>query len=126
MRDLLQKLMSQKNIRQKPLLIVANKQDLDDSLDLVDITYFFHIDELANLLGTPCFIATCGHSNQNDLYVGMDWLVDHIVANFHSLTNRMRFNRSILSPVGKFRRQMTALPLRVRCRYKNVCVYGWN
>lgn len=114
MRELLQSLMSHKNVRQKPLLIVANKQDLDESLDLVDITYYFHIDELANLLGTPSFIATCGYRNQHDLFIGIEWLVDYIVTNMHALTNRMQFNRSVLSPIiGRIRRQMTSVPRKV-------------
>lgn len=114
MRDLLQSLISHKNVRQKPLLIVANKQDLDESLDLVDITYYFHIDELANLLGTPSFIATCGYRNQHDLFIGIEWLVDYIVTNMHALTNRMQFNRSVLSPmIGRIRRQMTSVPRKV-------------
>lgn len=114
MYDLLHSLINHKNVRQKPLLIVANKQDLEDSFDLVDITYYFHIDELANLLGTPCYIATCGHNNHNDLFVGIEWLVDHIVTNFHSITNRIRFNRSTMSPVDRIRRQLTGIPRRVR------------
>lgn len=113
MRELLQIMMRHKHVRQKPLLIVANKQDLSDSLDLVDITYYFHIDEIANLLGTPSFIATCGHSNHSDLFIGIEWLVGYIVANFHVLTNRIRFNRSILSPVVKLKRQMTSRPRKV-------------
>lgn len=113
MRELLQLIMRHKHVRQKPMLIVANKQDLSESLDLVDITYFFHIDEMANLLGTPTFLAACGHENYNDLFVGIDWLTNYIIANFNVLTNRMRFNRSILSPVGKLKRQMTSMPRKV-------------
>lgn len=113
MRDQLQMMMRHKHVRQKPLLIVVNKQDLSESLDLVDITYYFHIGEMANLLGTPTFIAACGQGNYNDLFVGVEWLSNFIVANWHVLTNRIRFNRSILSPVVKLKRQMTSTPRKV-------------
>lgn len=113
MRDVLHNVMHNKHIRGKPLLIVANKQDLQQSIDVVDITYFFRIDELCNLLGTPCWIIPSGASDRTDLQSGMEWLVDTIVENYKTIKNRIRFNDSILSPIKRFRRDRTSLPRKV-------------
>lgn len=105
--------MHNKYIRGKPLLIVANKQDLDQSIDVVDITYFFRIDELCNLLGTPCWIITSGAVDRTDLNNGIEWLVDTIVDNYKSLKNRIRFNGLLTTPIKRFRRERTSLPKKV-------------
>lgn len=110
--------MYNKSIRGKPLLIVANKQDLDQSVDVVDITYFFRIDEICNLLGTPCLIITSGMTDRMDLKNGMDWLMENIIENYKTLKNRMRFN-GILSPIKRFKRQRTSVPKQV-CSYLRV------
>lgn len=112
MRDILHQTMNNKHIRGKPLLIVANKQDLDQSIDVVDITYFFRIDEICNHLGTPCLIIPCGKFDNNDLHKGLDWLVENMMENYKTLKNRMRFN--VLSPITRFKRQRTSLPHKVR------------
>lgn len=113
MRDILHKTMNHKHIRGKPLLIVANKQDMNDSIDVVDITYFFRIDEMCNLLSTPCLIVTSGENCRNDLTFGMEWIVGHISDNYKMLRNRIRFNRLLVSPVKRFSRQRTSLPQKV-------------
>lgn len=114
MRDILHKLMHNRHIRGKPLLIVANKQDLDQSIDVIDITYFFRIDELCNLLGTPCWIITSGAADRSELQIGMEWMVDTIVDNYKSLKNRIRFNGLLTTPIKRFRRERTSLPKKVR------------
>lgn len=98
MRDILHKLMHNRHIRGKPLLIVANKQDLEQAIDVADITYFFRIDELCNRLGTPCRIIASGANDRNDLQNGIEWLVDIIAENHKSLKNRIRFNDTFTSP----------------------------
>lgn len=117
MRDVLHNVMHNKHIRGKPLLIVANKQDLQQSIDVVDITYFFRIDEICNLLETPCWIVPSGASDRTDLQSGMEWLVDTIVENYKTIKNRIRFNDSILSPIKRFRRDRTSLPRKVSTNY---------
>lgn len=103
MRDILHKLMLNKHIRGKPLLIVANKQDLEQSIDVIDITYFFRVDELCNRLGTPCRIIASGEDERTDLHNGMEWLTDKIVENHKSLQNRIRFNDTFTSPAKQFK-----------------------
>ncbi|XP_055306443.1 ADP-ribosylation factor-like protein 13B [Sitodiplosis mosellana] len=105
--------MHSRHIRGKPLLIVANKQDLDQSIDVVDITLFFRIDELCNLLRTPCWIITSGAPDRSDLHNGMEWMVDTIVDNYKSLKNRIRFNGLLTTPIKRFRRERTSLPKKV-------------
>lgn len=113
MRDVLHKVMHNKHIRGKPLLIVANKQDLDQSIDVVDITYFFRVDEICNSIETPCWFIASGASDRTDLHNGMEWLVETIVDNYKTIKNRMKFNDSILSPFKRFRRERTSLPKKV-------------
>lgn len=113
MREVLHKLMHNKYVRGKPLLIVANKQDLDQSIDVVDITYFFRIDEICNRLGTPCWIITSGAADRSELQNGMDWLIDTIVNNYKSLKNRRRFNDLLTTPLKRFKRERTSLPKKV-------------
>lgn len=110
-RDILHETMHNKHVRGKPLLIVANKQDLDESIDVIDLTYFFRVDELCNVLGTPCLIVPSGKFDHADLDKGFGWLLDNVVDNYKALKNRMRFN--VLSPIKRFRRQRTSLPMRV-------------
>lgn len=110
MRDILHHMMSHKNIRGKPLLIIANKQDVENAIDVVDITYYFHIDEMCNLFSTPCYIITSGASSHDELSDGMEWLVKHIVDHYNELKNRIRFNRLFTSPMRRLSRQRTSIP----------------
>lgn len=110
-----------KHIRGKPLLIVANKQDIDQSIDIVDITYFFRINEICNQLDTPYLIVTSSMIERIDLKIGMDWLVDNIIENYKTIKNRMRFN-GIMSPLNRFRRQRTSMPKQV-CFMRQIFVF---
>lgn len=116
MRDILHKLMHNRYIRGKPLLIVANKQDLEQSIDVIDITYFFRIDELCNRLGTPCRIIASGEAERIDLQNGMEWLIDKIIENHKSLENRIRFNDTFTSPVKQFKGDRKTI-------LKKVCIF---
>lgn len=98
------------------MLIVANKQDLDQSIDVIDITYFFNINELCNELETPCLIIPSGQLNRIELDDGMEWLIDNIMENYKTLKNRMRFNGLRQSPINRFMRQRTSLPQNV-CKF---------
>lgn len=115
MRDILHQMMSHKNIRGKPLLIIANKQDMEDAIDVVDITYYFHIDEMSNLMGTPCYIIKSGMSSREELIEGMEWLVSHIVEHYKELKNRIRFNRLFITPIRRLSRQRTSIPTQKVC-----------
>lgn len=115
MRDILYQMMSHKNVRGKPLLIIANKQDMEDAIDVVDITYYFHIDEIVNLMGTPCYIIKSGTNSREELVEGVEWLVNHIVSHYNELRNRIRFNGLFVSPLRRFSRQRTSIPAQKVC-----------
>lgn len=117
-REILTQTMYDKDIRGKPLLIVANKQDLDESIDVVDITYFFRIDEICNLVGSPCLIITSGKNDRFDLRDGLDWLTENIIENYKNLKNRMKFN-GLMSPIKRFKRQRTSLYRQVYYERQN-------
>lgn len=109
-RAILHETMHHRHIRGKPLLIIANKQDIPDSIDVIDITYYFHIDEICNRLGTPCLIITSGEDNRQDITVGMDWIVEYVCSNYKALRNRIVFNDIPRSPQKRFIRQRTSVP----------------
>lgn len=113
MRDVLQRTMSHKHIRGKPLLIIANKQDINDSIDVVDITYFFQIDEICNKIGSPCLIITSGETLRNELSYGMEWIVTHILENYKTIKNRIRFNCLPSTPGKRFNRLRTSFTQKV-------------
>lgn len=121
-REILNQTMYDKDIRGKPLLIVANKQDLDESIDVVDITYFFRIDEICNLVSSPCLIITSGKNDRSDLKDGIDWLTENIIDNYKNLKNRMKFN-GLMSPIKRFQRQRTSLPRHVCTHYMSNGVF---
>lgn len=104
--------MSHPNVCGKPLLIVANKQDINDSVDIVDVTYFFGIDDTSQTFGTPYKIVASGTNYRMELNDGIDWLIDCIIKNYKTLKNRILFNR-LLTPIKRIKRQRTSLMKKV-------------
>lgn len=113
MRDVLHKTMIHKHIRGKPLLIIANKQDIDDSIDIVDITYFFQVDEMCNKLGSPCLMISSGENSRSELNYGLEWIVTNILENYKAYKNRIRFNCLPSTPIKKIDRLRTSLTQKV-------------
>lgn len=100
------------------MLIIGNKQDINDSIDVVDITYFFQIDEMCNKLGSPCLIITSGENSRSELSYGIEWIVRHVLNNYKTIQNRMRFNCLPLTPIKRFNRLRTSFSQKVSFRKK--------
>lgn len=81
----------------KPFLILANKQDLENSVDFIEIGELLQIENLANKLRTPCSIKPCSMicSDLNGHEDGIDWLIDSINENWKDLKNRLNFDKEI-------------------------------
>lgn len=81
----------------KPFLILANKQDLENSVDFIEIGELLQIENLANKLRTPCSIKPCSMicSDLNGHEDGINWLIDNINENWKDLKNRLNFDKEI-------------------------------
>lgn len=81
----------------KPFLILANKQDLENSIDFLEIGELLQIESLANKLRTQCLIKPCSMiiSNLNGHEEGIDWLINSINENWKDLKNRLNFDKEI-------------------------------
>lgn len=75
----------------KPILIVANKQDNDDFVDIIDISRVFSIEKLANKTRTPTLICPSGTNQRNELLDGIEWMIQLILDNIKIIRNRIKF-----------------------------------
>lgn len=82
----------------KPILILANKQDLADSLDESEIVQYLNVEELVNRFQIPCRIETCtalkgtGSRLDESLKIGFEWLIKHITFHYDELRTRIEFD----------------------------------
>lgn len=81
----------------KPILIVANKQDLNDFVDIIDISRVFSIEKLANKTRTPTLICSSGMNQRHELLDGVDWMIKLILANIKVIHNRIKFFDTVTS-----------------------------
>lgn len=81
----------------KPILIVANKQDSNNFVDIIDISRVFSIEKLANKTRTPTLIRASGIRQRDELLDGVDWLIKLILDNIKIINNRIKFFDSITS-----------------------------
>lgn len=82
----------------KPILVIGNKQDLNNSLDESEIVQYLNLEELANKFEIPCRVETCSVLNPIDtqinfsLRIGLDWLYKDIMANFEKINERVEMD----------------------------------
>lgn len=81
----------------KPILIVANKQDCNDFVDIIDISRVFSIEKLANKTKTPTLICASGMNQRNQFLDGVDWMIQLILDNIKIIHNRIKFFDTISS-----------------------------
>lgn len=81
----------------KPILIVANKQDCKDFVDIIDIQRVFSIEKLANKTRTPTLICSSGMNQRNELLDGVEWLIKLILDNIKIIRNRIKFFDTVTS-----------------------------
>lgn len=86
----------------KPFLILANKKDIRNSVDYLDICDYFNVEHLANLFRTPCLIEECGHFEMDSkiLKKSIRWLVKSIEQNYKTIQNKIRFLRLLTTNEG--------------------------
>lgn len=94
----------------KPFLILANKQDLENSIDFIEIGELLQIENLANKLRTPCSIKPCSmiYTDINGQEDGIQWLIQSINENWKDLKNRLNFDKEFQLKQEILERPMTA------------------
>ncbi|XP_032682087.1 ADP-ribosylation factor-like protein 13B isoform X2 [Odontomachus brunneus] len=91
-------LITHEHISTKPLLLLANKQDLNGAIDELDLVENLDVERAANAMKCPTRVETCScvydkeQSRNSTLGIrnGYKWLLDTIVKNYVTLNNRTR------------------------------------
>ncbi|XP_049529541.1 ADP-ribosylation factor-like protein 13B [Anopheles darlingi] len=99
-----QNLISHEFLVGKPFLILANKQDLPESVDCIDICEYLDVEYLANRYRCPCLVEASGcwgdsadESNEYDgLSYGVQWLVKTVLAHRQFIMNRINFHKHLI------------------------------
>ncbi|XP_018022133.1 ADP-ribosylation factor-like protein 13B [Hyalella azteca] len=95
-RAALQELLAHRRIAGKPVLILANKQDVDGAMDEMDIVEMLDIETTVNKYKCPTRVETCSaiaisSNNKPDKPIadGFRWLLDTIVVHYAELQGRV-------------------------------------
>ncbi|KZC09895.1 ADP-ribosylation factor-like protein 13B [Dufourea novaeangliae] len=91
-------LISHECISGKPLLLLANKQDVNGAIDELDLVENLDIEHAANTMKCPTRVEICscieGESQLKDSTIGIKngykWLLDTIVRNYNVLNNKLK------------------------------------
>ncbi|XP_058055834.1 ADP-ribosylation factor-like protein 13B [Anopheles bellator] len=100
-----QNLMAHEFLVGKPFLILANKQDLPESVDCIDICEYLDVEYLANRYRCPCLVEASGNwinasqeANEYDgLNYGVQWLVKTVLAHRQFIMNRINFHKQMIN-----------------------------
>ncbi|XP_014470304.1 PREDICTED: ADP-ribosylation factor-like protein 13B [Dinoponera quadriceps] len=90
-------LIAHEHISTKPLLLLANKQDLNGAVDELDLVENLDVERAANAMKCPTRVETCScvykeQSRNSNVGVrnGYKWLLDTVVKNYAALNGRTR------------------------------------
>ncbi|XP_064618297.1 ADP-ribosylation factor-like protein 13B isoform X2 [Liolophura sinensis] len=89
-------LLEDPKVTQKPVLVLANKQDVDGALDEMDICDQMRLEEVVNTNKCPCRVEMCsaikgtGRKKDSRIKEGLQWLCDMIDLDFGRLNARVR------------------------------------
>ncbi|XP_035890778.1 ADP-ribosylation factor-like protein 13A [Anopheles stephensi] len=106
--NIFQNLMAHEFLAGKPFLILANKQDLSESVDCIEICEYLDVEYLANRYRCPCLVEACGNwgtpsyePNEYDgLTYGIQWLVGTVLTHRQFIMNRINFHKLMLGRDG--------------------------
>ncbi|KAL6426316.1 hypothetical protein ACFW04_009088 [Cataglyphis niger] len=95
-------LITHEHISAKPLLLLANKQDLNGAIDELDLVENLDVEHAANTMRCPTRVETCSciydkeQSKNNTMGIrnGYKWLLDTIIKNYATLNNRTKQSQS--------------------------------
>lgn len=95
-RQVLQNLVENKQVCGKPMLVLANKQDIEDALDEIDICERLNLEELVNRNKCPCRVETCsaikgiGKKLDRGIKQGMEWLLETVKQDYERMNERVQ------------------------------------
>ncbi|XP_044593110.1 ADP-ribosylation factor-like protein 13B isoform X1 [Cotesia glomerata] len=101
-------LISHEHIAGKPILLLANKQDISSAIDELDLVENLDIEHAANSMRCPTRVETCSciitqeYYKQNTMGIvnGFKWLLDTISKNYVEFNNRIKASQSIIVPIS--------------------------
>ncbi|XP_043270781.1 ADP-ribosylation factor-like protein 13B isoform X2 [Venturia canescens] len=107
-------LIAHEHISGKPILLLANKQDISGALDELDIVENMEVERLANTMRCPTRVETCSCvlSGEKLMYDtlgiinGYKWLLDMILKNFATLDHRIKHSQNGL--ITRVQRKLSA------------------
>ncbi|CAB3378427.1 Hypothetical predicted protein [Cloeon dipterum] len=87
----LEKLIAHEKIKGKPLLLLANKQDLPGALDELDLVEKLNLEHLVNAYKCPTTVETCAAILSPDpaIQSGFNWLIESVMNDFTVLDTRV-------------------------------------
>ncbi|XP_066945125.1 ADP-ribosylation factor-like protein 13B isoform X1 [Macrobrachium rosenbergii] len=94
-REVLTGLLSHKKIAGKPVLVLANKQDVEGAMDEIDLVESLNVEEIVNKYKCPTRVETCSaittRKNKPDKPIadGFRWLIDTIVVHYKDINKRV-------------------------------------
>ncbi|XP_076239465.1 uncharacterized protein LOC143182388 [Calliopsis andreniformis] len=96
-------LISHEHISGKPLLLLANKQDVNGAIDELDLVENLDVEHAVNTMKCPTRVEICScasRENQSQdrtigIKNGYKWLLDIIIKNYSVLNNRLKDSQSI-------------------------------
>ncbi|KAI1287025.1 ADP-ribosylation factor-like protein 13B [Halotydeus destructor] len=98
-KETLFEVISHERVQRKPILILINKQDIENSIEEADILKQLDVESLINKYECPTRIEPCSalanydskrkHQRDPGIDQGYHWLVNHIVRNWHELADRV-------------------------------------
>ncbi|XP_074600729.1 ADP-ribosylation factor-like protein 13B [Brevipalpus obovatus] len=96
-REVLQDTLANDCVRGKPILVLANKQDVENALDEFEVCQKIHLNATVNKYECPTKVESCSLLNKWGLRIpknalldrGYAWLVQYIMNNWDHLENRV-------------------------------------
>ncbi|XP_033229895.1 ADP-ribosylation factor-like protein 13B [Belonocnema kinseyi] len=97
-REVFSELITHEHVSGKPLLLLANKQDLRGAMDELDIVDKLDVEELANSMRCPTRVEICssiytdlkGKEENPGISEGYRWLLETILKDYNNLNNRIK------------------------------------
>lgn len=93
-KDVLNDVITHVHISGKPVLLLANKQDLRGAIDELDIVDNLNVEELANSMKCPTRVEICScidtHIKEIAILEGYRWLLETILRQYNTLNSRVK------------------------------------
>ncbi|KAF7994397.1 hypothetical protein HCN44_003869 [Aphidius gifuensis] len=115
-------LISNENIAGKPILLLANKQDIPGAIDELDVVESLDVEKVANAMRCPTRVEICSciftqdkaKSSTSGIKNGYNWLLETIAKNYEDLNERVQAAQPVPVVNNKTRRKSSTTSLSSR------------